>query len=177
LEIENYIEQITLLTNNTEETKKIGKILELKTLVQDPDITSMITDELRDNIWINETNTLIETCLKKTKKSSILQTHVQECKNFSVFKQIEEKLNKSKAVKIIKNNPWQFILIKENNIEIPWNTAKFNNSFLKSTVKEIILSTIDAEEPIITKEWLYKNQNYFFSSNIFRDTNFLMIKQ
>ena len=99
-EIEYYIQQVEMLAMSEDESAKIAKIMALKELISDESIKDLIAEDLKDESWIQETHVLINTCNKRQVKSKILQSHIEQCRGFIVFRSIEDKLLSAKELRV-----------------------------------------------------------------------------
>lgn len=172
-EIEYHIEQVEMLAMSPEESEKIAKIMALKELISDPSIKELIEEDLKDETWIEETNILINTCNKRQAKSFVLQEHIKQCKNFMVFRYIEDKLLYCKAI-VVAKDPWAFKEIDPTGQESPWVNSKFLKFFEESEIPELFASVMKEETFSIDTEWLYKNKTTIYSDDIFEDIDFLI---
>lgn len=175
-EIEYYIQQVEMLSMNTEEADKISKILALKDLIADSSIKELIEEDLKDESWLEATNILINTCNKRQVKSKILQEHVQQCKNFMVFRYLEDKLLYVKEIRVSKN-PWAFTEIDLQGKETPWVNFKFGKCFEESDFPSILDNSFEDGQFIINHECLQTNKANIYTEEIFEDLDFLIKKK
>lgn len=174
-EIEYHIQQVEMLSMNPEEEEKISKIIALQGLIENDAVKELIAEDLKDESWLEATQILIKTCNKRMLKSEVLREHVKQCKNFMVFRYIEDKLLYSKEV-IVTNKPWNFQEVNTNNEKSEWINSKFTKAFMDSEIP-LVLEELMKNELTISTEWLYKNKCYFFSEDIFEDIDFLIKKK
>lgn len=174
-EIEYHIQQVEMLSMNQQEEEKLSKIIALQTLIENDDIKELIAEDLKDESWLEATQILIKTCNKRMLKSEVLIEHVKQCKNFMVFRYIEDKLLYSKEI-IVTKKPWSFQEVSASNEKSEWINSKFSKAFMDSEIP-LVLDELMKEELTINTEWLYKNKCYFFSEDIFEDIDFLIKKK
>ncbi len=175
-EIEYYIQQVEMLAMNGDEMEKIEKIMALKDLISDISVKELIAEDLKDENWLEATNILIHTCNKRLVKSSVLQEHIKQCKNFMVFRYIEDKLLYAKEI-VISKNPWDFKEVDPSGQTSQWVNSKFIKSFEDSDVPEVFNSFSESDTLSINAEWLYKNKDKLYSQDIFEDIDFLIKKK
>jgi hypothetical protein len=172
-EIEYHMQQVEMLAMSEDECQKINKIMALKELISDPSIKELIEEDLKDESWIEATNILINTCNKRQAKSLVLQEHIKQCKNFMVFRYIEDKLLYCKAI-IVNRNPWSFEELDPSGQKSPWVLTKFVKIFDESELPVILSSVMTEESFEIDRDWLYKNKTAIYSDDIFEDIDFLI---
>lgn len=175
-EIEYYIQQVEMLAMNGDEMEKIEKIMALKDLISDLSVKELIAEDLKDENWLEATNILIHTCNKRLVKSSVLQEHIKQCKNFMVFRYIEDKLLYAKEV-VISQAPWDFKEIDPSGNSSQWVNSKFIKSFEDSDVPAVLGEMFKEDLLTINNEWLYKNKDKIYSQDIFEDIDFLIKKK
>ena len=174
-EIEYYIQQVEMLAMSEEESARIAKIMALQELISDESIKDLIAEDLKDERWIEETHILINTCNKRQIKSTVLQSHIEQCKGFIVFRSIEDKLLSVKELRIFPN--LEIIEIDSLNKESPWVNFKAHKIIENSKLKDAIKMLIINEYMTINTEWLYKNKSLFFTQDIFEDLDVLINKK
>ncbi|NCQ51481.1 hypothetical protein GW796_06220 [archaeon] len=175
-EIEYYIQQVEMLAMNEVESKTIAKIIALRELVSDESIKELIAEDLKDETWIDETNILINTCNKRQIKSTVLQSHIQQCKNFIVFRYLEDKLYSVKEISVTKN-PWIFKEVDNDGKESVWFNSKFLKIFDDSSIRGLLSEIMSESDLIINNDLLHKNRDNIYSQDIFEDLDFLINKK
>ncbi len=175
-DIEYYIQQVEMLSMSEEEMSKVSKVMALKELISDESIQELIAEDLKDDTWVDATNILISICNKRQIKSEVLQEHIKQCKNFMVFRYIEDKLLGVKEIVVSKIN-WEFKEVDMSGKQSQWVNFKFNKVFEESDLKTIFGNLSEVENITIDSEWLYKNKNKIYSSDIFEDIDFLIKKK
>lgn len=175
-EIEYYIQQVEMLSMNSTDEAKIAKIIALQDLINNDSIKELIAEDLKDEGWLESTKILINTCNKRVLKSDVLLEHVRQCKNFMVFRYMEDKLIHFKGV-LVTSNPWNFKEINEKDQQTDWINSKFTKSFINSDMPELISDMLKDGQVVIDSEWLYVNKAKFFSEDIFEDIDFLIKKK
>ena len=165
-----------MLAMSGDEMQKIEKIMALKDLIADESVKELIAEDLKDDHWLEATNILINTCNKRLIKSSVLQEHIQQCKNFMVFRYIEDKLIYSKEV-VVSRNPWDFQEVDISGQKSQWVNYKFVKSFEDSNIPQVFNELMEQDSISIDSEWLYKNKEKIYSQDIFEDIDFLIKKK
>ena len=159
-----------------QEEAKLSKIISLQTLVESNEIKELIAEDLKDEDWLEETLILIQACNKRILKSEVLKEHINQCKNFIVFRYIEDKLIYTKEL-VVSKNPWEFKEVSPLNEKNQWINSKFHKYFLDSYMPEILNDMIKEKELVIDTEWIYKNKSIFFNEEIFEDIDFILKKK
>ena len=151
----------------------INKVLSLEQIITDDKVKGLIEEDLQDESWIEATNVLIKTCLKRNNKSKILINHIEMCERFLVFRYIEDKLKTCTKLDF-ENKDCKWIIKDEKGVF--WVNQKFLDAFSKTTWPTI-LKSIQENKIEITREWLTKNQELFFSNDVFQDVGFLIKRE
>jgi len=174
-EIEYYLQQVEMLAMSPEESLKINKIMALKELIADPDIKELIEEDLKDENWIEATNLLLNNCNKRQAKSIVLQEHIRQCKNFMVFRYMEDKLLYANGIIVYLDvDQVTFKEIDSSGNEASWVNTKFIKVFEESDLPGILASVSEQSTFTIDREWLYKNKTTIYSDDIFEDIDFLL---
>lgn len=174
-EIEYYLQQVEMLAMSSEEIQKINKIMALKELISDPDVKELIEEDLKDENWIEATNLLLNNCNKRQAKSLVLQEHIRQCKNFMVFRYMEDKLLYANAIIIEMNiDEVKFKEVDPSGNEASWVNTKFIKVFEESDLPSILSTATDSSSFTMDREWLYKNKTTIYSDDIFEDIDFLL---
>jgi hypothetical protein len=177
-DIIHYINQLELLLLSEKEKSQIHQIMSLETLIKDNSIKGLIAEDLKDEDWINSTQILINTCHNRITKTLKVQNHIEECKNFIVYRFLEEKANRL-DIEIYKQiSGWNFNEVEKNGEKNKWVSQKFMRIFSASNVQREFEQLLKLSSVLtINQKWLHENRNIFFTENIFSDLNFQVKKQ
>ncbi len=175
-EIEYYIQQVEMLSMNSNEESRLEKIIALQELIDNDSMKELIAEDLKDEGWLESTKILINTCNKRMVKSTVLLEHVKQCRNFMVFRYIEDKLLYFKEI-VIAKDPWDFKEVDVKNLSADWINSKFVKVFHESEMPGILEQFMTENKIAINTEWLYTNKDKFFSEDIFEDIDFLIKKK
>lgn len=175
-DIEYYIKQVEMLSMNDEEEAKLSKIIALKDFIDNESIKELISEDLKDETWLESTKVLINTCNKRLLKSAVLLEHVKQCRNFMVYRYIEDKLLYVKEI-IFDELEGAFKEIDLNGKQTDWINSKFIKSFSDSEMPSIFVTLTKNSQLTINSDWLYKNKELFFTEEIFEDIDFLIKKK
>jgi hypothetical protein len=169
-DIAHHIFQMELLLLSDKEKNQINQILALESLIKDNAIKGLIQEDLKDEKWIEDTNILINTCYKKIEKTCIVEKHIDECRDFMVYRYIETKCSNVKIEIFKQIGGWIFNEIDRKNEKSRWVSQKFLTNFEISRIPKK-LSNIMLQEPVleISLPWLYKNRDIFYTDTIFMD--------
>lgn len=185
VDIEYHIEQMKVLLISDEESKTLDEILVLEKLASNQKIKSFIDKELNNESWSYDTQLIINACKKKKEKNLIIINHIKECYNFMIFRSLEDKISNFPKIIISKEGnhksfKWIFICHSKHEGDDPvrWANAKLNKALEGSTATAMFEILKDNNEQIlVTDKWLNSNKSSFYSSDIFEDTNSLIVKK
>lgn len=169
-EILYHINQIESLLLSREELDRINKFIFLNEFIENKEVNDFIRDEIIESKWKEETQKIIDICNKKIKQNEMLKIHIRECKNFIVFRYLEEKCSTSTIEAFQQIGNWIF-----NEVDIKrdeksrWVSQKFLRNFEFSDAPEKLKSMMQDNHIEINLKWLHKNRDFFFSSEIFKD--------
>lgn len=171
-EIAHHILQMELLLLSEKEKSQLQQILALENLLKDSSIKDLIEEDLKDEKWINDTNVLINTCYKKIEKSIFVEKHIEECRNFMIFRFMETKCATSKLEIFKQIGGWIFNEVNHRQQKTRWVSQKFIQNFNLSDVPRK-LSPFMEDSPMleVNLKWLHANRDIFFSEEIFMDLN------
>lgn len=163
-DIENYIEKLELLSLTQEENNQLTTILQLENIINNQTLKDLISEDLKDENWIQETQILIHTCLKRKEKAQIIQEYLQDCYGFLIFKILEDKLKKIDMLYF--QQPCHFFEDKAHSI--PWKNKKLLHSLQKKNIQFLIY---------LDNKWLQSHRDLFFKDIIFEDINQLLARK
>lgn len=169
-DIIDYINKLTLLSLNEGEMIQITQILSLKELINSNAIRSLIAEDLKDEKWLEDTLILINTCEKKLQKTELIKNHINDFKNFIVYRFLEDKLLQSTLEVIEKDNKLELYIVESKNNKFRWMQKKFLDYFENSQGFIFLQSELKKQEHkkiVLTLSWLYSYSNSFFNSDIF----------
>jgi hypothetical protein len=168
-DVVHHIAQMETLLLLEKELEQINQILSLEKLTGDPLLKLLIKEDLKDDKWIEDTNVLISTCYNKINKNNILKNHIKECKNFMVFRYMEEKCSIAKVEAFKQLSGWIFNEVDKKEEKSRWVSQKFLRAFEFSDVPEkFIIIMEDNDKLDINLSWLHKNRDLFFSEKLFK---------
>ena len=167
-----------MLLLSDKEMNQINQILALEHLVKDDSIKELIAEDLKDEAWITDTRILITTCLKRVEKTLIVQKHLEECRNFIVYRFLEDKAKFCEIEVFRQIGGWNFNEIDKKGEKSKFVSAKFMRSFEQSLVNTLFEKEMGEGTVLkINSEWLHKRRELFFSEQIFEDLNTHLKKQ
>lgn len=164
-DIENYIEKLELLSLTDEENNQLSTILQLENILNNQTLKDLISEDLKDENWIHETQILIHTCIKRKEKAQIIQEYLQDCYGFLIFKILEDKIRKNKIIYFQQPNHF----FEDKNTSIPWKNKKISSCLSKKNITFF--------ENSLDMQWLQSHRHYFFQDIIFEDINQLLMKK
>lgn len=169
-EIAYHIMQMELLLLNEKEKNQINQILALEKLTKDESIKELIEEDLQDEKWINDTSILINTCYKKIERSLMVQKHIEECRNFIVFRYLETKCATCQIEIFKQIGSWIFNEIDNKQEKCRWVNPKFMTNFEHSDIPKKFLSYMENNPRLeINLSWLYQHRHEIFSEEVFVD--------
>lgn len=185
VDIEYHVEQMKILRISEKEVDVIQKVLQLESIVADKSVSKFIDKELGDESWNYETQTLINACKKKLEKDVVINNHIKECYNFMIFRYMEEKMGNFPTIVVSKEGnhkgyKWIFTCHSRHEGDDPvrWANMKLTKAMENSTSPALFeMMQDDNEEVVINEKWLIDNKQSFYSSDIFEDTNTLLLKK
>jgi hypothetical protein len=171
-EIAHHILQMELLLLSEKEKSQINQILALENLVKDNAIKGLIEEDLKDEKWIEDTYTLINTCYKKIEKTMVVEKHIDQCRNFMVYRYMETKCSTNKLEVFKQIGGWIFNEVDNKSQKSRWVSQKFLRVFEISNLPKRF-SEVMGDMPVleISLPWLHTNRKLFFSDEIFKDLN------
>lgn len=177
-EILFYIEQMKLLLLSDKEKKQIQQIMSLDNLIKD-DSVDLIAEDIQFKSWVKKTQILINKCCQKIEKSLLVENHIEDCKNFIVYRYLEEKLKLVEYIEIQKQlGGWNFNEIDVHERKSKWLSQKFIQSFENSSCKKFLESSLQEGNILqINLMWLHEHREGFFSDNMFLDLNIQLKNQ
>lgn len=177
-EIAHHILQMELLLLTEKEKSQINQILAMENLIKDEAIKDLIQEDLKDEKWIEDTNVLINTCYKKIEKSMLVESHIDACRNFMVFRYVEIKCSNCQLEIFKQISGWIFNEIDNKENKRRWVNQKFLKNFELSTMPRVFISLMEDSPMLpISLQWLHKNREIFFNEDIFIDLNSLLTKK
>lgn len=175
-DIEYYIQQINMLSIDSEEEINLAKLISLQEFLTNDSLKYLISEDLKDENWLESTKILINTCNKRLIKSEVLKEHTKQCKNFMVYRYLEDKLHSSKYI-IFDELEAIFKEVDFTDKEKIWINPKFITIFNDSEMPEKFLSLTKDNIIQINLDWLYRNSSIFFNENIFEDIDTIVRKK
>jgi hypothetical protein len=171
-DVNHYIAQMEMLLLSDRELQQINQIMALENLVKDQAIKGLIAEDLKDDAWIEDTKILINTCYKKIEKSMIVQNHIDDCKNFIVYRFLEDRCRLCDMEIYKQISGWNFNEIDKHGNKSRWVSAKFMRSFTTSLIPsrfdELMGETTSLS---INLAWLHLNRTVFYTEELFMDLN------
>ena len=177
-EIVYHIQQMEMVLLSDEEMIHIKKFLELKSFIETDSMKAMISEDLKDEKWIEDTKVLIDTALKKRDKHEIIKNHLDDCKGFLIYKHLDKKCKNCHLEVVYQNRDWIFNEVDKREEKSRWINQKFAKVFYNSSVEKK-LSKLVGEGTLfkIDIDWIYKNRTLFYRDSIFEDLNFVLLKK
>lgn len=171
-EILYHIEQMEMLLMSEKDRLNIAKILALENILKDQSLKVLIAEDLQDEDWIEDTQILVDTCYKKMERDLISQEHIDECRNFMVYRYLEEKCGTC-SIEITKSiTGWIFNEYDKHGGKSRWVSQKFVRAFDMSKMPRK-LEPLLQEEPFLNIDlaWIQKRRDELYSQDIFLEIN------
>lgn len=169
-EILYHINQVDSLLLSKEEIDRMNKFTYLSDFVNNEHIGKNLKEDIPDSKWIEETKKIIEIYENKIKRNEVLKSHVRECKNFIVYRYLEEKCTSTNVEAFQQIGNWIFNEVDFKCSEKSrWVSQKFLRNFEFSDVPEKLKTIMEDNHIEINLKWLHKNRDLFFSEDIFKD--------
>lgn len=169
-EILYHINQVEALLLSREELDKMNRFILLTDFANDQSTLKSIKDDIPESRWVEETQKIINTYQSRIKRNESLKTHIRECKNFIVYRYLEEKCASANIEAFQQIGSWIF-----NEVDIKreeksrWVSQKFLRNFEFSDMPEKLKQHMQDNWLEINLKWLHKNKEIFFSNDIFKD--------
>lgn len=176
-DILHYIKQMEMLLLSDKEKNQISQIMSLENLIKDDAIKDLIEEDLANESWISGTQLLINACCQKVEKALIVQKHINECKNFMVYRFLEDKAYTVELEIYKQISGWNFNEIDKHGEKNKWVSQKFIRAFDSSSLHKVFEEYLKETNILhIDLKWLHTNRKIFFSENIFTDLNIQLKK-
>lgn len=171
-DILHYIEQMKMLVLSEKEKEQLNQIMNLNTLINDASIKNLIIEDLKDDKWLKDTDILIDACAKKLQKSLSVQQHIEECKNFIVYRFLEEKTFLTDLEISKQMGAWHFNEVDKHGEKAKWVSQRFMRAFETSEIYSKFEQMLKETNTLsINLKWLYTNRKIFFGESIFDSLN------
>lgn len=169
-EILYHINQVEALLLSREEIEQMNKFIFLGDFINNENTEKSLKEDIPDSKWIEETKKIIETYQNKLKRNDILKKHIRECKNFIVYRYLEEKCSVANIEAFQQIGSWVFneVDLKQSE-KSRWVSQKFLRNFEFSDIPEKLKTIMQNNHLEIDLKWLHKNRDFFFSNDIFKD--------
>ena len=138
-EVLHHLEQMKMILLSETESQQVKKITELQKFLDTPEMKAMIAEDLKDERWIEDTKVLVHTAKKRENKNHVIQEHLEQCKNFLIYKVLEKKCNNYNIEMAYQNKTWIFNEIEKNGEKSRWLNKKFMNLFIDSSIEKIFM--------------------------------------
>lgn len=173
-----HIQQMEMVLLSEEEFGYIKKFLELKSFIETDSMKAMISEDLKDEKWIEDTKILIDTALKKKDKYEIIKNHLDDCKGFLIYKHLDKKCKTCNLEVVYQNREWIFNEVDKKDEKSRWINQKFTKVFYNSSLEKKLVKLV-GEGTIfnINTDWIYKNRTLFYKDSIFEELNLTLLKK
>lgn len=169
-EILYHINQVESLLLSKDEIDRMNKFIFLSDFIERDNIQNILKEDIPDSKWIEETKKIIEIYNNKIKRNEILKFHIRECKNFIVYRYLEEKCSSANIEAFQQIGSWIFNEVDlKRDEKSRWVSQKFIRNFEFSDIPERLKSIMKDNWVEINLKWLHKNREFFFSNDIFKD--------
>ena len=169
-EIIYHINQLETLLLTKEEIDRVNKFIYLNEFIDDKNVNIFLKDEFNESLWIDETKKIVDKCSLKLKRNLILKKHIKECKNFIVYRYLEEKCSTVNIEAFQQIGSWIFNEIDTKRDEKSrWVSQKFLKNFEYSDIPDKLKLIMKDNFLEINLKWLHQNRKLFFSEDIFKD--------
>ena len=169
-EILYHINQVETLLLSKSEIDKINRFMFLGEFIENESIQNIIKDDIPDSKWLEETTKVVENYSSKLKRNESLKKHIKECKNFIVYRYLEEKCSNVTIEAFQQIGIWIFNEIDLKREEKSrWVSQKFLRNFEFSDIPEKLKIIMKDNCLEINLKWLHENRDFFFSNEIFKD--------
>lgn len=169
-EILYHINQVETLLLSREELDKMNKFTFLNEFIENSVIKKSIKEDIPESRWIEETKNIIEVYTFKVKRNENLKKHIKECKNFIVYRYLEEKCSVANIEAFQQIGSWIFNEVDLKKAEKSrWVSQKFLRNFEFSDMPEKLKTVMKDNWVEINLKWLHQNREFFFSNEIFKD--------
>lgn len=169
-EIAYHINQVETLLLSKEELEKIKRVTFLNEFIENDYLSIMLKEDIPDSIWVNETKKIVDLYKNKVKRNESLKIHIKECKNFIVYRYLEDKCSASKIEAFLQIGSWVFNEVDLKKTEKSrWVSQKFLRNFEFSDIPEKFKTVMKDNCMEIDLKWLHQNREFFFSNVIFKD--------
>lgn len=169
-EILYHINQVETLLLSREELDKMNKFTFLNEFIENSVIKKSIKEDIPESRWIEETKNIIEVYNFKVKRNENLKKHIKECKNFIVYRYLEEKCSVANIEAFQQIGSWIFNEVDLKKAEKSrWVSQKFLRNFEFSDMPEKLKTVMKDNWVEINLKWLHQNREFFFSNEIFKD--------
>lgn len=169
-EILYHINQVETLLLSREDLDKMNRFILLTDFAYDESTLKNIKDDLPDSKWVEETQKIITTYNNKTKRNESLKKHIRECKNFIVYRYLEEKCSSANIEAFQQIGSWIFNEVDlKRDEKSRWVSQKFLRNFEFSDMPEKLKQNMQDNWLEINLKWLHQNKDIFFSNDIFKD--------
>ena len=175
-EVLHHLEQMQMILLSEKESQQVKKITELQKFLDTPEMKSMIAEDLKDEKWIEDTKILVQTAKKRENKNQVIQEHIEQCKNFLIYKILDKKCRNYNLEMAYQNKNWIFNEIEKNGEKSRWLNKKFMNLFTDSSIEKIFMKQSESAIFSINTDWLQKNRDLLFTDKLFENLNFIVLK-
>lgn len=169
-EILYHINQVEALLLSREELDKMNRFIFLSDFIKNDNIKNSLLEDIPESKWIEETKKIIEIYEAKVKRNELLKIHIRECKNFIVYRYLEEKCSVANIEAFQQIGSWIFNEVDlKRDEKSRWVSQKFLRNFEFSDIPEKLKTIMKDNWVEINLKWLHQNRDFFFSNDIFKD--------
>lgn len=169
-EILYHMNQLESLLLSKEELEKMNKFVFLNEFIENKSIQSILKEDIPDSKWIDETRKIIDLYSNRIERHNQLKNHVHECKNFVVYRYLEEKCVSANIEAFQQIGSWIFNEVDFKKSEKSrWISQKFMKNFEFSDVPQKLKNVMKDNWIEINLTWLHCNKDLFFSNKIFEN--------
>ena len=167
-EVIHHLKQMELMLLTDEEERGLNKILEIENLIKAPDVAYWMEEGLASELWNNETKTLVDDVKKKILKDHIIKEHISQCKGFIAYHILLSKSQDATVEIVYQNGEWLFSVVNSRGEGVSWVNQRFNSYFFNTSYERKFIEIVKENHVIkIDKQWLFKREDWFYSSDLF----------
>ena len=173
-EIDALIKNMEYLAPQHNERIRIGKLDELKSLMENKPLLELIQD-ISGKDWQDDTQRIIKKIENKYKIQQFTDIYINSLRYLLIYKAFNDVTSSCQLELTREFGQWVFnARYQGENHVVRWFDIKVNRYFAKTDLPKKFLNLMGNNPTYpVNKEWVLKNQHFFFNSSIFNDYNVL----
>lgn len=174
-EIDALIKNMEYLSPQQSERIRISKLDELKTIMNNKPLLELIND-ITGNDWHDDTQRVIKKIENKYKIQQFTDIYINSLRCLLIYKTMNDVTSSCNLELTKEFGQWIFnARYQGENHVVKWFDIKVNKYFSKTDLPKKFMDIMGGNNSYhINKEWILKNQDFFFNQSIFNDYHVLL---